>query len=255
MQRKKRKSAKRVKSGRRLARSLPRDKKGKFLPRGSKNLFRKKIKRGKKRGRSVPTRVKPKKKRKKRSKSMAGRRTRGKTITTDIFPNFLTGELDTVGAADPNTFRTTQVFTPIPRLKTLGNRATVMELLWVDIHTTAQWRAPDENLFTAFHIGAAPTKILPFNDPRVFAYEGVLIGGADVTATRGGLFFINTISRYQMQDNMGNGYLMASDAFHVSFQSTGITGGVVRIEWKLFYRFVEIPLADFVGLVQSTQQS
>jgi len=130
-----RKSAKRVARGKKLARNLPRDRKGKFLPRGSKNLFRK----GKRR-RSVPSKKRrtPKKRAKFTSRKLARRKsapamaTRGRrgVKTTDFFPNFITGTVLQSGA---DTFNSVKVFTPIPRLKTVGNRATVMELLWLDI--------------------------------------------------------------------------------------------------------------------------
>lgn len=246
MQRKRKKSLKRAKSARRLARSLPRDAQGKFLPRGSKNLFRKR-----KRRKSLPAKLKTKK------KTMARRRApRGpKVITTDQFPNFLTGKNTTQGAADPNTLISNTIFTPIPRLKTLGNRATVMELLWVDLATAAIFKEPDQRLSVVFSLGTRPLSILEFNDPRVFVFQNLNVNGSGVTATRGGLFIRTLPWRYSFQTQNGFGYLMASDSFHVTMKGEGLEGGIALTEWKLFYRFVEIPLAEFVGLVQSTQQS
>lgn len=247
--RKRKKSAKRVARGRKLAKSLPRDRKGKFLPRGSKNLFRKKTTRKRLRRGSVSKRRKAPTKRSKlrRTKSvpsMVSRR--GKSLTTDLFPNFLSGTL-VESAADA--FTTTQVFTPIPRLKTIGNRATVMELLWIDAVIVTTLNAVGEGVSATFSLGSVPTALLNFEDPRVFGLIDFTIKGT----IDGFMMFQNPI-RIELTSVDGFGYLLASDAFHVSIDGTG-TGVTNRIRWKMYYRFVSIPLTEFIGIVQSTQQS
>ncbi len=171
---------------------------------------------------------------------------RGKTVSTDRFPNFLSGTL-TESAAD--TFTTTQVFTPIPRLKTAGNKATVMELLWLDTDLSTTLNAAAEQVNVNFMIGSTPTAFVQYNDPRVFALRGV-----QMQLLTSGAVAVNDPVRFEMQSADGFGYLLASDSFHVSIQGTA-TGVANIVRWKLFYRFVDIPLSEFVGLVQSTQQS
>ncbi len=172
---------------------------------------------------------------------------RGKTVSTDKFPNFLTGSV-TESAAD--TFTTAQVFTPIPRLKTAGNKATVMELLWVDFMNNNQLlNASGEQWRFQMSIGSVPTALLAFNDPRTIMewkreMEILTTGGTVADAP----------IKYDFQSADGYGFLLASDAFNVSVAGTA-TGVAAIIQWRLYYRFVDIPLAEFVGLVQSTQQS
>jgi len=273
-----------------LALTLPRDAKGKFLPRGSKNLFKKKVKKnnkthntGHKRkrktrhgshqnassvldlldpikdvidllspllggsttlitGKSKPARVK--------SKTMAKRRrtnnNNGSRI--DIFPNFLTGTL-TQTAAD--TFNTVLVPTPIPRIQTTrgGNKATVMELLWWEINFPSIDLSPGTANITAFlSIGTPPVVVLDFNNPRVVALIRL-----DSHLTVQGAFHTQQPYRYEMQSMDGHGYLLAAESFHVSIFSLA-TNVINPIQWRLYYRFIDIPLSEFIGLVQSTQQ-
>ena len=171
---------------------------------------------------------------------------RGKTVSTDRFPNFLTGTVTESGA---DTFTTAQVFTPIPRLKTAGNKATVMELLFLETDITTTLNAAGESVVAQFSIGAIPTAGLAFNDPRLFAQRQNTMLMLTTGAT-----LLNNPERYEFQSRDGFGYLLASDSFNVSID--GVSTGVANIlQWRLYYRFVDIPLAEFVGLVQSTQQS
>ncbi len=288
-----------------LALSLPRDAKGKFLPRGSKNLFKKKVRKNNK------THNTHKKKRRKtshgshttaggildlldpiqdvisllapllggshtkahkqrqdnfqalitgknsngRKKPMAKRRrnNNGNGKRVDIFPNFLTGTL-TQSAAD--LFTTVLVNTPIPRIQTTrsGQRATVMELLWIEfLFPNIKMEAPNTALMGIFTIGTTPTVVLPYNNPRVFAEvrldAHVITAGADGRAT----MFTRQPWIFQMQSKDGHGYLLAAESFHVSIFSTA-TAQVNILEWRMYYRFIDIPLSEFIGLVQSTQQ-
>jgi len=251
---KRRKSAKRVARGKKLARSLPRDAKGKFLPKGSKNLFRG----GKKRRRKSTGRKRPATKRTKRKltrrRSAPAMSSRGRGVkSSDFFPNFISGAL-TQAAADA--FTTNQTFTPIPRLKTIGNRATVMELLWIDIEFDIVMNRNDSEAEVFFNLGSIPTSVLRWNDPRVFTMfklvnEFIAVGAGSGAAATG---LYSEMRRFDMQSKDGFGYLLASDSFHVTFKSEN-TARANSVFWKMFYRFVDIPLSEFIGIVQSTQQS
>lgn len=247
-----RKSAKKAAAGRKLAKRLPRDRKGKFLPAGSKNLFRRK--KARKRSRSAPPRTRRRKQPVKRARLTRRKShtnmSRGKSVTTDVFPNFMSGTLTLSG---PNDFTTVRVNTPIPRLKTIGNRATVMELLWMEMVVSKEdfVDRPDRVEFQ-MSIGTPPTQISNFGDPLVFATMKYSLGGLNT-----GLAALITtqwpwITDFQSQD--GHGYLLASDAFNVSGDSLGQDANAIVFGWKLFYRFVSIPLTEFIGIVQSTQQ-
>jgi len=248
---KRRKSAKRVKRGKQLAKTLPRDASGKFLPRGSKNLFRK----GKKaKRRSTSSRVTKRKRAAPRSTPM--KRRRSTAATKDNFPNFQSGQILLTGA-NPD-FVTTRVNTPIPRLKVQGNRATVMELLWLDVMFRGDPTngVNNEKIFT-MTIGTIPTLATQttWDKPTTVAALKVFTIGLSSTAAEGSS--TNALfpepHRYDFQSKNGFGYLLASDAFNMNMFTVGITGAS-SANWKLFYRFVDIPLQEFIGIVQSTQQ-
>lgn len=94
--------------------------------------------------------------------------------------------------------------------------------------------------------GAAVT----FDRPTVFCMLRLLGQGA----AGGGALTINKQPlRYDFQSQDGYGYLLASDAFNVNVD-TILIQSVSDYNWKLFYRFVDIPLNEFIGIVQSTQQ-
>jgi len=289
-----------AKRARKLAKTLPRDAKGKFLPRGSKNLFKKKIKTHK-------SSHKPKRKRRKTAhgshlnassllelidpiqdvisllspllggshtakhkrqqkafqtlitgsklpKPMAKRRRNNNNNgRTDVFPNFLTGSVAHINA---ETFASVQVNTPIPRIQTTrsGQKATVMELLWIEVlFPQIEISSALANLTIQFIIGIVPTIILAFNNPRVFA-EVRLDTHLATEGTSGKAMGITTQPFiYNMQSMDGHGFLLAAESFHVSLFSN-VAGLLNKGEWRMYYRFIDIPLSEFIGLVQSTQQ-
>ena len=255
--RRNRKSAKRVQLGKKLARTLPRDAKGKFLPRGSKNLFRKKRKARKKRRRkSAPARRRRRKQPVKRAKLTRRRSqpamSRRRQKTKDDFPNFLSGDII---QPSPNTFATATINTPIPRLKTIGNKATVMELLYCDIKfTNITLNSVNANVFFQMTLGSTQNQLLRWSDTRVFLDWRVGVNEAPFGGTNVNHFIHQGVPfRYQFQTLDGFGYLLAADSFKIAVDSTNQSSNTAIIDFKLYYRFVDIPLSEFIGIVQSTQ--
>jgi len=170
-----------------------------------------------------------------------------KSVGMDKFPNFMSGQI-TLSAA--NTFTTQQVFTPIPRLKTSGNKATVMELLWIDL----QWDGTDlidvgDVVSGSMNTGVPPTATTDLSDPRT-----LVVSRWEMGLTTSGASLFKQPERHEMQSLDGYGTLLASDSFHVAATSVTQAAAVI-LNWRIYYRFVEITVAEFVGLVQSTQQS
>lgn len=295
---------KKANAARKRACKCPRDENGKFLPKGSRNRFKKKIKHH------------PNKKRRKKNvfnpsplediaqilnpikdisellgpvltalggsditkktladaisthagntkliktpRRMAKRRrnNNGPGRKKDIFPNFMTGK---VAQSTEGEFVTTLVNTPIPRLQTVGNKATVMELLWIEAFTTDLLFDSDKQIATwTFTIGQKPTQILDYSDPRVFAayFErfNIIEFGTPVHQITSHVMKFPKV--YNFQDGAGHGYLLAADSFHVSIWSSGpptLDPPVFSLHWRLYYRFIDVPLNEFIGIVQSTQ--
>lgn len=131
-----------------------------------------------------------------------------------------------------------------------------MELLWIDVEFDIQLERNASEALLFFSLGSQPSTLLRFNDPRVFAMfklvnEFIAVGAGSGAAATG---MYSEIRRYDLQSKDGFGYLLASDSFNVTFKAEN-TLRANGIFWKMFYRFVDIPLAEFIGIVQSTQQS
>jgi len=253
-EKKKRKtSVKRKKAGKKLAASLPRDKKGKFLPRGSKNLFKKKRKR---KASSNKTR-----KRTAGANTAKRRRIASGPRRVDEFANFIVAQL-VVAAAVGELRGTTRVQTPLPRIKTSGKRATILEILWVDFVVptmSINFDRDDINsiLVVQLSIGSAPIAgSLPFDDPRVFAHKELHSNFLKETSGNTRILFPVQPLRCELQTRgTGAGYLLTAEAFNLTVEMIGqnVAFGI-DVVCKVWYRFVEVSLDEFVGLVQSTQQ-
>jgi len=108
------------------------------------------------------------------------RRSRNTIRTKDEFPNFLVGLIVSIQTLGEDFFITRRFNTPLPRLKTIGNRATVMELLWVEFFFgdlpalfTNQTLEPI-SIRWQLSIGQAPTiSTVPVSDARVFAQQEI----------------------------------------------------------------------------------
>jgi len=180
---------------------------------------------------------------------------------TDEFSNFLVMRVETAPTLTGNTFITTRVQTPLPRIRTSGNRATIMELLWVECQIPTLVLNFEEDklrvIRVVLSIGAPPLSIPAFNNPLTFAefdYEAMFIEGI------GQLQFFSYFTlpqprRYDFTTREGDGYLLTAEAFNLTLQTTQVNPEFATIALlRLHYRFVDIPLDEFVGLVQSTQQ-
>lgn len=132
-----------------------------------------------------------------------------------------------------------------------GSRATIMELLWVDVtvRNTDLIGAGDEVDFT-LSMGSVPTGIQRLGNPICIANVNLdtsLVGAASALLVK------NPI-RYSFQDKNGFGYLYAGDSFNVAGLSTG-QAAAVQYQWRLYYRFVNVSITEYVGIVQSQQST
>lgn len=176
----------------------------------------------------------------KRARTAAGNTRR------DYHPNFMSWSVVESGA---DTFTSTQVFTPIPRGQG-GAKVTVMELLW------AEWdldnvtlNNSNESVVLGITTGVAPTALTSVSNPATVCYKEIvfnmLTSGAAVTEFP---------LRYEFQSKDGAGVLLASDSFH-SWVDSFTTGAAITANVRLYYRFVSVSLTEYIGIMQSAQQS
>jgi hypothetical protein len=171
----------------------------------------------------------------------------------DLYPNFMTWSV-TETAADA--FSVQNIFTPIPRLQQRGNKAIVMELLellvwvWATPYTiSATFDAQFDSFSFECGTGAAPAALINPSAGNVFAM--MHRGNNFVTS---GMAIQEFPLRYSLVNNDGRGYLLGTDSFWCGIDSTA-TGVALEFDFKMMYRFVEVDITEFIGLVQSQTQS
>jgi len=187
------------------------------------------------------------------------RRIAGGARRVDEFANFIVSEIRLDAALD-DIAGSVRVQTPLPRIKTSGKRATVLEILWCEFLVPTIALNFDRNAISSIlniqlAIGS-PGAILKFSDPRVFAQIEIDANFLNNVNGNTRLIFPQQPFRYELQTRgTGAGYLLTAEAFNFNVALSGQNVGFgVVVQLKVWYRFVEIGLDEFVGLVQSTQQ-
>jgi len=171
----------------------------------------------------------------------------------DFFPNYMSWRL-VLTAND--TFTTDKIFTPIPRNQAIkGNRAVVMELLWLDVDVhNLKLLAADDEIFWGISTGNVPTKLITLDAGNCLAYGSIECLAKQAGSEGFGISSLTKPQRYDMQTKDGYGLLLASDAFNFYADSLN-TGEKIEYNCRLYYRFVQIPVTEFIGLVQSQQSN
>jgi hypothetical protein len=171
-----------------------------------------------------------------------------KTSTTDAFPNYLSGQITQTGT---NVFTSLSVALPLPRFRTAGRRATIIELLWVEasaIPVTVNLDGNATVISFGMNLAGAPAEFIRVSDPLcIFSWEleGHFSGAA-------GAAIAQSQFKKNLQSAEGFGYLVAADSVHVYVNSNN---QAVANTWdfRIYYRFVDVPVEEFIGIVQSQQ--
>jgi len=178
----------------------------------------------------------------------------------DEFANFIVSSI-TVDAALDELSGQKRVQTPLPRIKTSGKRATILEILWVDFNIPTIGLNFDREevntiLVVQCTIGGTTAGVIGFDDPRVFAHKEIHANFLkDVNGNTRIVLPIQPMRVELQTRGSGAGYLLTAEAFNLNVGMIGqnVSFGLI-VEIKVWYRFVEVSLDEFVGLVQSTQQ-
>ena len=160
----------------------------------------------------------------------------------DVFPQFMSFS-GTESAA--NTFTTVRIQLPVAR-RPGAKKITVIELLQVWFQPVNEEFANADIWDTVLMFRDAAT--LPdMSDPNVFYQKQrritVFTTGAVVTEEP-------SITRYD--SGGGKGFLLATDSIFVGILGTSQSAALTA-NYKLLYRFVEVGLQEYIGIVQ--QQS
>jgi len=256
---KRKKNTQRSRRARKLANTLPRDAKGRFLPKGSKNLFRKR------RGRSVPRKPNTKRRRR-RVRSVPATRRRRKTSANmgsrtggsgDVKPQLMT--VSSGSSTAPDDYVTALISLPVPRFGAQKNKATIFELLSVDwyvnigdmldsLATSWAWLSTIQG-----RVNAEVSNLATLNEDIGNARNFALVVRSRAFVTSGMQTFHMPV-HVDLTDNNGNGILIATDRIQVTTGNFGGTTGGESIA-KILYRLVNVGVQEYVGIIQSQQGS
>lgn len=164
--------------------------------------------------------------------------------TGDVNPQFLTFSAIQSGA-DATT--TTQVAVPIQRLPSSG-RSQVMEVLKVSYSDNTIVET-DNSVRAYLTTRSFGTTEVPsqYGEATVFDAWFRLYG-----ITTSGLSIQSEPITHDLTDGVGHGILVATDFIFAQIASTG-TGAAQTVRIKIMYRWKNVGLAEYIGLVQSQQ--
>lgn len=173
--------------------------------------------------------------------------------TGDVNPQFF---VMTAPQSAADTTTTTAFNIPIQRLPS-GKSAQVMEILKfiVDFPTMPVIAATTEsgdNMVCAVTTKSFGTTAVTSNEPTLLLFGRVQRFGA---FTAGGSFGYQAASMpmvVDLTDGAGHGYLVATDQLYVQVQSAG-TGQSNTCNVRVLYRWKNVGLNEYVGIVQSQQ--
>jgi len=164
--------------------------------------------------------------------------------TGDVNPQVLNFVV-TQSAADTNT--TGEAPLPVPRgFSPKKGKALVLEVLRV-VYEVANIVTPGGQVAISATISTTGAAV-SVTDPEVFSFFD--IDGLFATAVGFGYFqrrFTDTL-----HDGAGHGFLVATDNLFLTVSSAN-TSAANRVVAKVFYRFKEVSLAEYIGIVQGQQ--
>lgn len=172
--------------------------------------------------------------------------------TGDVNPQTLSFTV-TQSAADTTTTASQAI--PIQRLPS-GGRSQVMEVLKVWFSHTAfpaiaSATEAVDTMSCFLSTKSFGTTATTFAEPTVFASFFRAMRGAFTAAGTYGSYQDN-MHMVDLTDGAGHGYLVATDFIFAQMQSAG-TGAANNTVVKLLYRWKNVGLAEYIGIVQGQQ--
>lgn len=162
--------------------------------------------------------------------------------TGDVNPQILTFTVTQTGA-DVNT--EAEVPLPIPRYTAKNNRAIVLEVLRCDVFLADLNDSGVANFVQAFLKTRTGAQI---TDPETFVRSSYdFLWGTSV-----GFIYVSRVQTFDLTDGAGHGLLIGTDSLFGNCNSV-VTGLTNTVNFKLWYRYKEVSLQEYIGIVQSQQ--
>lgn len=163
--------------------------------------------------------------------------------TGDVNPQILSAT-GSQSAAD--TFTTVEIPLPIPRPAARKGKSIVMEILGVKYQLGDLVVPAGQINITPFL--ATSSSASTIGDPTTFSW----ISRDGLFSTAIGFAYSSRKFDDNLSDGAGHGFLVATDSIFLSI-SSALTGAINRVNVKIHYRFKEITLEEYIGIVQGQQ--
>lgn len=152
-------------------------------------------------------------------------------------------------AADATTVQ--KISLPIPRLPTREGRNLVVEIVSVDIfHANPQVPGPatTSSVLTVLTTTSTPflSPVAAIIDPNVVEFWAKAVQNVSSI----GLYKHDTDYTSDLTDQAGHGILIATDNLYIGIY-TSLTAVPNQMVWKINYRWKDVSLIEYIGIVQS----
>lgn len=198
--------------------------------------------------------------------------------TGDVNPQYMRGFVQlptgTFSPATGSTWVQVQLPIPISRLRQAQGKATVMELLKVFFAGSVSYQpqSPFQLVSNVTLTTKQSSSPVPFADPSVIAFSGtnldVQASAIPAAGTVPLAYIVSGIEAtpqvYDCTDGAGHGVLVATDAVFLGIQTVMFdpdnaaqwpqpTYTAANATAVMLYRFKEVTLQEYIGIVQSQQ--
>lgn len=184
--------------------------------------------------------------------------------TGDVNPQLMT--FATLRANGANAFASASIPMPISRLNQRAGKVTVVECLKVFFDMPAPGglfvNTGDPGLPVTINayaqLSTSNVNIIDSSLPTVFAfadvdYRGQITAPGESEPNWAWAFAVETAKAMDLTDGAGHGILIATDHIYFTAQTFGYVG-IAPFNAKMLYRFKDVSLQEYIGIVQSQQQ-
>ena len=167
----------------------------------------------------------------------------GSARKMDRYPQYIT---DSVVSSAANTW--TQQTKPLPVNRvgsTSGNKTRILEIARVEFEVSDQTSTVDATGYRVYVTTKSHATEPNFADPSVIVQDGNIVW---FTTSGSGLY--QRQKRIECETSDGYGILVATDNLYVSLKTTNWTAAAT-LRYKIWYRFVDVSLQEYIGMVQA----
>lgn len=174
--------------------------------------------------------------------------------TGDVNLQVLT--LPPTSTIEQNAYRQVQVALPVNRLGQSKGKAVVIEVLkvWFDLPSfPGTYETVGQVTQAQAQLSTTSQPDIQHEEPTVFAYASQKFKGSSASATLAASVSATWVTPIvlDLTDGAGHGLLIAVDTIFFGIDTDSYPAPGVSFNAKIFYRFKQVDLTEYIGIVQS----